>query len=75
LDRIGQRKADVTIGALGSDGVLINDGVLAGFRVNPSARRSPPYHHPLGFRPFPLLLDDDGYERRESGCYYPNPNS
>jgi hypothetical protein len=65
----------VLILPLGSVGVFISDGPLAGFGVNPSARVSSPYHHPVGFRSFPLLLDDDGYERRESGCYYANPNS
>ena len=73
LDRIGQSKADATVGALGSVGVFINNGPRAGFGVNPSACRSAPYHHPFGFRPFPLFLDDDSDERHESGCYYANP--
>ena len=38
LDRIGQSKADATVGPLGSVGVLINDGPQAGFGIQRISR-------------------------------------
>jgi len=36
---------------------------------------SSPYHHSFGFRPFPLLLDDDGCKRHQCGGCYHHPNT